>query len=347
MDSDKKSEEKPANPADTDSKPATDTSSNPNEETVDATSPMSAAGGASEKKEQEATEPVKKQSSLKQTFKRFKLYILLILFIAIIGIAFVIVSSLNNRKAPPATTYGNQTLSQSELKQLSTSNETVGGKGQTLTVQGNTDLTGNSVIHGDLNVAGTIQSGSQFTLSQIKVSGTSTFSSAQITGLQVANSATFQGPLTLQQGVNVAGGLTFTGPLNVASLTDTNLVLASNAQIQGHISFAPPANAIPHRQVNFGVLGNGGSSSVSGTDTSGTVSINTGNNPQPGCFTTIIFNIPYTTMPNILLSPINIGAGESKYYITETKQSFKICTNNAAPPNQAFAFDYFVGATPN
>jgi cytoskeletal protein CcmA (bactofilin family) len=346
MDPDKKTEDKAAAPATGESsQPAADATADKGSETVDATSPMSAAGSADSKKEED--KPAKQQNSLKQTLKKFRLYILVIALIAVVGIAYVMVNSLNGKKTPPASKYQNQTLTQSDLKQLTNSNESIGGSGETLNVAGNASLSGNVVVNGNLNVAGTIQTGSQFSLAQIKVSGTSTFASAQISSLQVAQPATFQGVATFAGGVNVAGGVAFTGTANFATLTDSDIVLTSNASIQGHVSFSPSANATPYRQISFGVLGNGGSASVFGSDTSGTVNINTGNNPVAGCFITVIFDLPFTNMPNILVSPVGYGAGASKYYVIPSKTSFKICTNNAAPPNQAFAFDYFIGATPN
>jgi hypothetical protein len=288
----------------------------------------------------------KKPGSSKNPLKRLRIYLLLVALVIVIGVVVVVVASLNNKKTPPAPSVSSQTLTPSELKQSQSPDTTIGSSNQTLNIQGNATFTGQGVIHGSLNVAGTIQSGGQLALPQIKVAGNTTLASAQIGNLQVATSAAFNGLVTAQSGVNVAGSISFI-TLNAASLTDTSLVLSSNAQIQGHVSFAPPTNATPYRQISFGVLGNGGSGSVFGSDTSGTVAVNTGNNPLPGCFVTVIFNVPYTTMPNVLISPINIGAGKTKYYLLTTTKSFKICTTVAAPPNQAFAFDYFAGATPD
>ena len=111
--------------------------------------------------------------------------------------------------------------------------------------------------------------------------------------------------------------------------------------------------AFPGRTVNFGVLGNGGSASLNGSDTSGTVSINTGNNPTIGCFISVVFNIPFATPPNIVLGPINIGAGTIEHNVVlNTNASgvftgFKICTANVPMANQAFGFSYFITGAPN
>jgi hypothetical protein len=101
------------------------------------------------------------------------------------------------------------------------------------------------------------------------------------------------------------------------------------------------------------VLGNGGSASINGSDTSGTISISTGNNPVAGCFATIVFNQPFSQMPNILLGPIGYGAGAITHYVeTVTNDlnqtsAFKICTADTPIPNQAFGFSYLINGSPN
>src|SRR5262249_2521805 len=130
------------------------------------------------------------------------------------------------------------------------------------------------------------------------------------------------------------------------------LIMNGNAQIQvpKHLTFT---GAFPHRTISFGVLGNGGSASINGSDTNGTVTINTGNNPAAGCFITVIFNIPFAQPPNIMLGPIGLGAGAIQHYVqpivsttTGATTGFRICTANTPLPNQAFAFSYFANDAP-
>jgi hypothetical protein len=109
--------------------------------------------------------------------------------------------------------------------------------------------------------------------------------------------------------------------------------------VPNHISF--PGSS-PSRTIDSGVLGNGGSTSLNGSDTAGTVNINTGNNTSPGCFVQIKFNQPFTNQPHVIISPVGAVSAQTQYYTTRTTTSFSICTANAAPANQTLTYDYFV-----
>ena len=51
---------------------------------------------------------------------------------------------------------------------------------------------------------------------------------------------------------------------------------------------------------------------------------------------------PFASQPRVIVSPIGAAAGQTQYYTTRSNNGFSICTNNPAPANQSFAFDYFV-----
>lgn len=352
MEADKKPEE--ANPEDTPKeasqgdeqahdaldKPSDDAA---NSGVIDATDPKDKSTASAQKPKQ--------QSPFKKSFKRFNLYILLFVLVIVVGGVIVMVSYLNGKKPAPNITVGNQSLSQDQLKQLTESNATVGGSGQTLTVQGNSNFTGQVLIRSSLDVAGTIQLGSQLTIPQLTITGNSNLSSTQINNLQVAQNAVFQSTPTFQNGMTVAGSSNFTGTVSTGGLTVTNLTLSSDAQLQvpNHIAFT---GASPGRTIDFNVLGGGGTASVFGSDTNGTVTINTGNNPVAGCFVTFRYDIPFQSTPNIIIGPINQAARESEFYVTygpddqtETPSpttKFQICTYSPAPPNQVFDYSYFI-----
>lgn len=353
MDADKKPEEtkenKEAAPASTGAgSTAADSSAKPTEDKPgDGTDTSKASPDT--KTDSASNAPVGQPTSFKQTIKRFRVYVLILLLLAIIGGIFATVSSLNGKKTPPPPSISSQTLSQNQLKQLATSN--TNSSGQTLTVQGNSTLDGQVLIRSNLDVAGTIQLGSGLDVAKVTDSNTSSFGSAQVSTLQVATSSTFQGLVSFQNGMDVSGNTAFSAA-TISALTATDIIMSSNGQIQvpGHLAFT---GAFPGRTINFGVLGNGGSASLNGSDTSGTVSINTGNNPTAGCFITIIFNIPFTTAANIMLGPIGLGAGATQHNAevitdptTGETTGFRICSANTPLPNQAFGFSYFINDSP-
>ena len=350
MDTDKKSEDnkdkKEAAPADANAK-ATDTGSlsKPTDTESDKASDAGDKDSGDDK-----TAPTPKPNSFKQTLKRFRVYLLIVLLLAILGAIFATVTSLNGKKTPPPPSVQSQTLSQSQLKKLATSSST-STSGQTLTIQGNAELDGQALLHSGLYVAGNLQSGGGLSVPELTISNSSSLGNAQASKLQVATTSTFQGVLTLQNGLNVKGNTSFSSA-SFGTLTATDISMSGTSQIQvpSHLAFT---GAFPGRTISFGVLGNGGSASINGSDTSGTISLNTGNNPQIGCFLTVIFNQPFVHPPNILLGPIGLGAGAIQYSTelitspdTGATTAFKICTANTPLPNQAFGFSYFINGAP-
>jgi len=283
----------------------------------------------------------KKPGGFKTLIRHFNIYFLTFLLIVVIAVVVTVVYYLNSKKAPKAPEVATQTLTADALKQLANSDATVGDSGQTLTVQGNAIFDGQVLVRSNLNVAGTIQLGGTFSVPDLTVGGTANLSDTQINRLQVATGSTFQGTVTLQHDLNVAGTASFSGPTTIGNLTVNKLTMAGNAEldIPNHISFT---GYTPNRTIDTGALGGGGSASVQGSDTAGTVNINTGNNPAPGCFVTMTFNTPFTNIPHVVVTPVNRAAGQTQFYVERTKTTLRICSANAAPANQVFAYDYFI-----
>lgn len=286
-------------------------------------------------------QPAKKLSPLKKFFKKFNVYLLLFgLVLAVAGVV-ATVSYLNSKKQPKQPDLGSQTLTQNDLKNLANSDATVGDTGQTLTVQGNAVFSGQVLVRSNLNVAGTIQLGGNFSVPDLTVSHTANLSDTQINSLQVAQGTTFQGLATFQKGMNVAGDSDFTGNVNFGQITVNKIIMSgiSQLEIPNHLAFT---GAPPGRVINAGVLGAGGTATINGNDNAGTININSGDNPVAGCFVKITFNRPFSSTPHVIISPVNAAAGLTQYYAIRDTKSFSVCTNNAATPNQVFAYDYFI-----
>lgn len=281
----------------------------------------------------------KKISPIKKFFRKVNLYFLIFVLLVVIGGAVTIVNYLNSQKAPVEPSIATQQLTQDSLKQLANTDATVGGASQTLSIQGNAIIAGQTLMRGNLNVAGNLQSGGSIQAPSITISGQSNLGTAQINSLQVAQNTAIQGSTTMRD-LNVSGTSTFGGAMTASQITVTRLILAGNAilQVPNHIAFTGPT---PGRTVG-NALGNGGSASVNGSDTTGTVSINTGGNTAAGCFANVKFVQAFTTAPHVIVSPIGAGAGQTQFYVDRNTSGFSICTNNPAPANSVFAFDYFV-----
>jgi len=322
----------PAAPAETDPAPQNvpaDALERPDSEVLDATG----EAGTPDKN-------IKKPNAFISFLRRFNVYFLLFLLVVIVAVAVSVVMYLNSRKSAPNPTVVNQNLTPDQLKQIANSSGTVGGSGQTLTVQGNAVFDGQLLVKNNLNVAGTLQLGAPLSVQNITVSNTANLQNTQINTLQVAQGSTFQGTVTVQNNLNV-GGLASFGNATVGTLTVTKLVMSGSAQLQvpNHVAFT---GYQPGRTLGD-AIGGGGSVSVGGSDTAGTININTGNGPiSPGCFATVNFNVKYTSTPHVMVSPVGVSAGRLDYYVNRSTTSFSICTANSPDANASFAFDYFV-----
>jgi len=290
-----------------------------------------------------AEEAAKKGSPLKRFLRKVNVYLLIFVLLVVVGGAIAVVSFLNSQKAPVTPDVASQELSADALKQLANTDATVGNTSQTLTIQGNAIIAGQTLARGNLNVAGNIQTGGSIQAPSLTISGSANIGTAQANTLQVASTLAVQGSTTLAE-LNVAGTSSFNGAMTASQITVTRLILSGNAMLQvpNHISFTGPS---PTRTVNNSVLGNGGTASINGSDTSGNININTGSNTVAGCFARIIFQQAFTNEPRVIISPIGSAAGQTQYYVERNLTGFNICTANAAPTNQAFGFDYFVASS--
>lgn len=283
----------------------------------------------------------KKISSIKKFFRKVNLYFLIFVLILVVTGVIAAVNYLNSTKPQEEPALQGQALSQESLKQLANKDASIGDTSQTLTIQGNAVIAGQTLTRGNLNVAGDFQTAGSITGPSITVSGAANLGETQANSLQVATNAAIQGTTTLRD-LSVSGTTSLSGAVTASQLTVSRLILSGNAvlQIPNHISFTGPAPA--RSGITASVLGSGGSASVNGSDTSGTVNISTGANTQPGCFVKITFAQRYSAQPRVIISPVGRGAGATQYYVDRDASGFSICTAGAAPTNQAFAFDYFI-----
>ena len=285
--------------------------------------------------------PPQKPKGFKALLKRMNVYLLAFGLLVIIGGAVATVSYLNSKKAPKAAEIATQELTENALKSLANSDATIGNAAQTLTVQGNAVFNGQVLVRSNLSVAGNIQLGGTLLAPSLTVSGKTTLNDTQISSLQVAQNTAIQGTTTVKD-LNVAGAGTFAGPITAAQITVTKLILSGNAvlQVPNHISFTGPT---PSRaSIDQAALGSGGTASINGSDTAGTININSGGGPGAGCFIRLAFNQNFSNPPHVLVSPVNSAAGSLDYYVTRNNSGFSLCSNNAPAANQGFSFDYFV-----
>jgi len=282
-------------------------------------------------------DPFQHRSFFRRLWDRLNIYLLLFVLVLVIAIGSVISLTLKG-KQDAYKIITSQGLTQDELKQLANTDVSVGKPKQILTVQANAIFTGSALVRGDLEVAGAFKLGGDLSLANLLVSGTSKLGDSQIQNLTVGNNLDVQGTLSLKSGISVAGQSNFNGGLVASSIITGALQLNGDLGLTHHLN---AGGTIPSIAKGTAV-GGGGTVSLSGSDTSGSIAINTGGSPPIGCLATVTFSEPFSTTPHVVVTPIGVSAAGLNYYINRSTQSFSICSTNAAPGSETFGFDYIV-----
>lgn len=269
----------------------------------------------------------------------FNIYLLgfVLLFIIAGVIGFVSYSRSKKEEAKKGTII-TEPLSQDVLDQLRQSDVRVGDPKQVLSVESNAIFAGKVLIRDDLEVAGQLKVGGPLELPGLTVAGTGTFDQLQGKSLDINGNSNIQGQLTVGQGITVGGNLSVAGSLTANELAIQSLQVSGDLNLARHID---AGGGTPSR-TNGSALGGGGTTGISGTDTAGTVNVNTGSGPSPGCFATVSFTQRFNSTPHVVITPVGGGAANVRYYINRSSSGFSICTANSPPSGQSFAFDYIV-----
>lgn len=279
------------------------------------------------------------RTRFKAFWERVNIYMLLFIFILAVSLVVIAVIFFKHRSesTAPAESLTQQQLSTEALQELADSGVQVGDPKQVLSVQSNAVFAGTVLVKGELQVAGGLKiGGGGLTIPDVVVGGTAIINQVQAQNLAVAGNGAIQGQLTVQQNLSVNGSGSFNGAVTTPSLTTGKLQLSGDLVLTRHLV---AGGSIPGR-TNGGNLGTGGTSSISGSDTAGTVTINTGSGAAAGCMVTVIFSQAFSSTPHVNITPVGSGAASLGYYINRSTSNFSICTTNAPPSNQSFGFDY-------
>ncbi len=282
--------------------------------------------------------PVKNLGLINRLRRRFNTYLLLFILVIVTALVIVLIAYVQGRQAN-TNHFQTQSLSQKTLDQLANGDVTVGSNQSVLNVQSSAVFAGQVLLRQNLQVAGNLQIGGTVALNNIAVSGTSQFGQVAINkDLAIAGNSAVQGTQTIAKSLQVNGNATFSGPVSAPQITASSLQINGDLVLTHHIS---AGGATPGRS-NGPALGSGGSASISGSDTAGSVSINTGSGPAACCLVTINFTTHFNATPHVLVTPIGSSAGGLSYYVNRSTTSFSICVASPAPAGSSFGFDYFI-----
>lgn len=301
------------------------------------TDATSDAAGADGTKSTPPPEPPK--LGFKQKLRKFNLYLLLFIFVLMVAGVIIAIAYFQSQKATTTATLQTQQLTQNTLNQVASSDATVGNSQQVLNVESSAVFAGKVLVREDLEVAGGLQVGGTAALTDLTVSGASSLAQLSVSkNLSVTGTAAIQGAATIAGSLQVNGTGTFSGAFSAPQITTSSFQLNGDLVLTHHITAGGPT---PGRSTGT-ALGSGGTATVGGSDTSGSVTINTGSSPPAGCFITVNFNQHYNATPHVLVTPVGSAAGGLDYYVNRSTTSFSICDATAPPAGSSFGFDYFV-----
>lgn len=276
------------------------------------------------------------QAYIRSLVNKVNIYLLLFIFILLLsGIVFVIAiqSSKNQAKRDQTAT---QKLTEEALKSLTGSDAKVGDPKQLLSIESNAVFTGKVLIRDSLDVAGAIKVGGALSLPGITVSGTSQFDQVQLNSLSISGNANIQGQLTIQKGLSVASSGSFSGTLSAPVISTDKLVLNQDLQLNRHIDSGGATPGVS----SGGAVGGGGTVSINGSDTAGTVTINNGSGAGAGIVANVTFAVRFTSTPHIVITPVcPSGCTFTPYLATRSATGFSIAISTPNPGG-SFSFSF-------
>jgi hypothetical protein len=199
-----------------------------------------------------------------------------------------------------------------------------------------------------------IQNGGNATLNDLTVGGTAQFADLNASGSATLSELTVTGSAFVGGSLVVDGGLTVSGTADLATAQIGELHVTSSAifdqdiSVGGHIITAGDK---PTVQVQDGAGtpdpdnpdAQDAKITISGDDTTGTITITTSDDPGAGSLAKIIFSKTYGAAPHIVLSASNDNAAGLRFFKGDTsKTDFMLNALNAPDANTTYKFDYFI-----
>ncbi len=254
----------------------------------------------------------------------------------------------NNAKPAPAPKV--TTLDKSDLDKLGAffQGNTAGNSSEVLTISSSSLFKNRVAVSSDLKVTGGLEVTGSSQLGDLTVNKTSTLGVTNVRGqLTVDGPLTVQSPALFNSGGSFKGNLSatgngsFGGSVSAGAITVTNLSVTGTLNLNGHVniggsnSTAAPASSFTE------------SASVSGTDSSGTVTITikpTGPLSGGANLVTVNFRTNYPVAPTVVITPVGRGAAVLQPYVTASANSFTVGAATIAGNGNAtsYSFNYWV-----
>jgi cytoskeletal protein CcmA (bactofilin family) len=235
-------------------------------------------------------------------------------------------------------------IDEEDFASLSEEQAEIDNTNKSLNVQANSVFDGTMLVRSSLEVQGQLRVGQKLALKDIAASGQATLNNVDVAeslnvgGNTQLNTATVQGGLSVNEDLTVAGGGTFAGTLNAQAIETGSLSFSGDLTMNGKlITGGAQTGASPG-----GSIGSGGTVSVSGNGTAGTVNVNTGGSPSRGTLVNVQFGSNYPNTPRVNVTPVGSDTGSLDWYVTRTASGFTIGSDSAPAGGTNYTFDYFI-----
>jgi hypothetical protein len=280
-------------------------------ETIEVAEERSASSGQSDGPK------LKRRRSLRRTLKRAAVPLGVVLLLASVGTGIALFNRQD--KQGPTVVINTQSLDNGTLNELTSKNGDPAK--QQLTITPDTIFKNNVSVQGSTDI-----------IKNLSVSGTA----------KIQGATDIRDTLSIGKSLSVGTNLTVNGlitaaSLNVGSLTISSINLSSNLVFGGHIV---PSGSVPTARASSAA--GGGSVSITGNDTAGTITITTGGGPIAGELAIITFHTAFGTTPKVQLTPLNSSASGLNYFVTHTAGLFTVNTSTVPSANATYIFDYLV-----
>lgn len=320
--------------------------------------PRSSVDAMADESNQDAPPPAQKPPAkgIKGLLGKVNVYFLLFLLVVVIAAAAYAVMYFMNRREQDIRLETTK-ITKETLEQLKTSDAIVGDPQQILTIESNAVISGKVVMRDTLDIAGGLRVGGPLSIPSLGVTGAGSFSSLSTNDLQAAGDLAVGGILDVAGTITGGGNLSLAGDINAGGRLDIGgqATIGGNLNVNGIIS-ATGINfdEISITRINItgntpganagGAAGGGGTASVSGTDTAGTLTINTGGGTGTGVLATITFTGAFNSSnPHPVITPNGSGCANIGYYVTNISATqFAVATATAPPAGATCRFNYIV-----
>lgn len=249
--------------------------------------------------------------------------IAIVVMLVIVGLIGLLIISFSQAKKPAATIVINtQNLDAGTLTKLESQNSN-GAVAQQLTISPNTLFKNNVDVQGNLTVNGMTHLQGAVTLNN---------------GLAIGGSLTIANNASIGSNLSVTGLITASG-LSVGNLTIASLHSSGDLIFGGHLV---ATGSTPSVQPGTSA-GNGATVIISGSDTNGTITINTGSSASvAGELALVTFHTAFKLAPHVQLTPLNLDTATVQYYVSRSATFFTVNTASSPKPNTSYSYDYLV-----